>query len=393
MSEEKAKHSAVSSTKAIVYQLCIAVQKCYEMVEEQAVLIEELGDVTTEGYSQIEVKQYNDSLTDGHPNLWKTLQNWIRDDFDISSYNALILHTTQQFGKNATIKQWNDSTSSRRLEILEKIHDENEIGYQDKIKKQSATKDDLIPIPQPPVPEVLKYQRYIFEKLHEDKLKEIVSKFFIEASSPTLSKLYIEIQQKYIKGILNTKRPDFLNALIGFIAQPQSEGEKHWRITYKEFDDKIGELQALYNRETRIFPTKYFDSGYIPRQDQTKNKNQYLFIKKIEDIEHHEALEDAFNDYIRTIETINDEFKKYCVSIARTESYKKQLMRLFGGMHRKHARNCSNIIKDSQDFYDTVTTEPPPVFSGFDAIPSEFRNGILHVEMNDASKNFKWRLN
>lgn len=64
---------ATASIDAIVYQLGVAVSKCFELDEGQVLVIEELGDVTVEDVLQIEVKCYTDSLTDGHKNFWNTL--------------------------------------------------------------------------------------------------------------------------------------------------------------------------------------------------------------------------------------------------------------------------------------------------------------------------------
>ena len=126
MSTCKVNHDATASSKGTIYQLCVAVQKCYEMVEEQKVLIESMGDVTIDGSQQVETKFYSDVLTDGHINFWKTLHNWMHDDFDPMPYASLILHTTQQFSKNATISEWNKSNPKERLEILKAINQQAE---------------------------------------------------------------------------------------------------------------------------------------------------------------------------------------------------------------------------------------------------------------------------
>ncbi len=86
MSTEKVRQDATASTRGTIYQLCVAVEKCYELREGKKLLIEELGDVTIKGDQQVEVKQYSDSLTDGHHNLWNTLKNWMDDGFDHTQY-------------------------------------------------------------------------------------------------------------------------------------------------------------------------------------------------------------------------------------------------------------------------------------------------------------------
>src|SRR5574340_163512 len=122
MSADKLAQDATASTKGTIYQLCVAVQKCYEMVAGQKVLIESMGDVTIPGAQQVETKLYVDVLTDNHPNFWNTLHNWMQDGFDSTQYAALILYTTQQFGERATISEWNRSTPDQRRAILEAIN-------------------------------------------------------------------------------------------------------------------------------------------------------------------------------------------------------------------------------------------------------------------------------
>ena len=130
----KISNDATSSTKGTVYQLCVAVQKCFEMLSGQKVLIEKEGDVTIENEQQVETKFYSDDLTDGHKNLWNTLKNWIQPHFDETAYSSLILFTTQQFGRAATIKDWNDCDLEKRVGLLTSIH----AGFEDDYKKEQA---------------------------------------------------------------------------------------------------------------------------------------------------------------------------------------------------------------------------------------------------------------
>ncbi len=103
MNAKKVRSDATASTRGTIYHLCVAVKKCYELRQGQKLLIEELGDITIENEQQVEIKHYADSLTDGHHNFWNTLKNWMDDGFDHTPYSSLILHTTQEFGAEATI--------------------------------------------------------------------------------------------------------------------------------------------------------------------------------------------------------------------------------------------------------------------------------------------------
>ena len=182
------------------------------MLSGQKVLIEKKGDVTIENEQQVETKFYSDDLTDGHKNLWNTLKNWIQPHFDETAYSSLILFTTQQFGRAATIKDWNDCDLEKRVGLLTSIH----ASFEDDYKKEQAK-----PGGKASPSAVLLLQREVLDASARDKLRRILSKFGIEAGSPTLPDLHQRIKDQYIKGILNGKKDDFLNALIGFITQPQ----------------------------------------------------------------------------------------------------------------------------------------------------------------------------
>ena len=384
MRTNKLSQDASDSTKGIIYQLCIAVQKCYEMIASQKVLVESLGDVTIEAQEQVETKNYRHPLTDNHPNLWGTIRNWMKDDFDSSPYISLILHTTQQFGKNATIRAWNNSGLENRLEILKEIHKKNEERESARAKRTSEKKAKI--------PDSLSHQRFALDASRQEKLRDVIGKFVIEACSPELPELHTIIKQRYIKGILDGKKDDFLNALIGFITQPQSRRGQNWEISYEAFERKVGDLTSLYHRETRVFPRKYLDDSKTIDTKQVEEFGCHAFVKKINDIRYSEVIPDAIRDYIATAKTVLEEFKNYEVPVSRTENYNNELAKHFNTRFRYACRNCQDIIRESQNFYDSIMAEEPRVFEGFERPPDAFRNGLIHAQMDDDEKKLRWRL-
>lgn len=385
MSSDKLLNDATASTKGTIYQLCVAVEKCYEMVRGQKVLIECQGDVTVFESQQVETKFYSDALTDNHPNIWKTLLNWMQDGFDPTEYSSLILFTTQQFGERATISEWNGLTLPQRIEKLEGI---NRLAEERELKRQKVAAGG-----QSKIPDVLFHQRFVLDTLRRSKLRQVLEKFVIEACSPDLPELHTLIKQRNIKGILEGKKDDFLNALIGFITKAGEPRSKNWEITYEEFDKKVGDLTTLYCRETRVFPKKYLN--YSQRQDaqQLNDQHNYTFVQKIRNIEYPEVIPEAVSDYIVALKTVNDEFKNYEVPPQRTKNYAEELIKLFTTRYRRACRGCIDIIKESKDFFDDTTADEPRSFEGFDDRPPlSFRNGLLHSELDDNDKNLKWRL-
>src|SRR4051812_412328 len=120
----RATNDASRSSQGTIYQVYVALVKCFEMATGQSVVIERMGDVTIEGAAQIEVKQYSDDdpLTNSHPNFWNTLNNWVTNSPDENQCPALMLHTTQAFGARTALRNWNASDEKKRLSILEEIH-------------------------------------------------------------------------------------------------------------------------------------------------------------------------------------------------------------------------------------------------------------------------------
>jgi hypothetical protein len=384
MSTDKLPQDATASTKGVIYQLCVAVQKCYEMVAGQKVLIERLGDVTIPDSHQVETKLYSDALTDNHPNLWTTLRNWVADEFGATGYAALILYTTQHFGEHATISQWNEATSQQRLEILGAIH---RLSEERESKRQGNTAGLKLK-----TPDVLLHQRYVLDPGRRAKLLQVTERFLIEACSPTLPELHALIQQKYIKGILDGKKVDFLNVLIGFITKADESGGQNWEITYEEFEKKVGDLITLFCRETRVFPRKHFDRAQLPDFQQLEAHREHAFVQKIRDIEYHEVIPMAVKEYTGAVRTVNEEFRNYEVPPSRTENYANEIIQVFESRHRTASRRCTDVVVDSQNFYDEITVEAPREFEGFDTLPTAFRNGILHMQLDDVDKQLYWRL-
>jgi hypothetical protein len=363
--------------------MCVAVQKCFEMLSGQKVLIEKEGDVTIENKQQVETKLYSDHLTDGHKNLWNTLRNWLQPGFDETAYSSLILFTTQQFGKEATMKIWNDCGLEKRIALLTSIHGDFEDAYKTEQKKSNGKASPSA---------ILLLQREVLDASARDKLRRILSKFEIEASSPTLPDLHQRIKDQYIKGILNGKKDDFLNALIGFITQPQGTKGQNWEITFDQFDKKVGDLKTLYCRDTRVFPGKFFQNQNALANGQIQNHLDHRFVVKIKEIEHHTVISEAIGDYLAAVQTLNEELAKYEIPPDRGTRYTDEILASFEKHYRIACRKCRNVLADSQVFFDERTVEPPRDFEGFSHTPIRFRNGILHMHMDDDIKTVQWKL-
>jgi hypothetical protein len=379
MSAEKVRQEATASTRGTIYALCVAVLKCYELRNGQKLLIEEMGDVTIENHQQIEVKQYSDKLTDGHHNFWNTLTNWMANGFDHTPYTSLILHTTQEFGSEATISEWNGIGSDKRLELLQKIKERFETVY--KISKAANPKQTSS--------SVLKYQRFVMDIKRRTQLKALIGKVWIEAKSKKIPDLYEELKHDRARGVLTGKKDDYLNSLIGFVCRPGKKTGDRWEIGYEDFEAKIGELNAIYNKETRRFPRKHFGSRDLVDEKTTRDD---LFVSKIREIEYHEVICSAIHDYEATMSTLEQEFRTYAVDPEIVIAYAGEVENRFLADHRISCRKCLDEVADSKDLFDRTIGNPAPALPGFGDTPDGFRNGLLHQRMDNSDADLKWRL-
>lgn len=369
---------ATASIDAIVYQLGVAVSKCFELDEGQVLVIEELGDVTVEDVLQIEVKCYTDSLTDGHKNFWNTLTNWMDAGFDHSKYQSLVLYTTQAFGPEGEISKWNEFTVSERIKFLETVN----VQFEESFKQRGAKDSKAMPSP------TLLQQRRLLLGGVRSKLESVVAKVAIEASSPTKSELYRYLERVKAKGILPKNKALYVNALIGFVTRMGRDKGTRWEITYEDFDKELQGLNGRLSIESKAFPSTFYDA-FAHSQHSTQDD---LFIRKIQDIDHGKHLPDAIKEYHSALLTAGNVLEKHVLFNSSLQKYRDLVNRTFRMLYENACLKGDHSITAAKIFYNTTCTSEPPTFSGFDDSPHWFRNGILHMSMNDPAGDYQWRL-
>ncbi len=366
----KLSQDASASAKGQLYQYYVALKKAFELKENQSLYIEKYGDITIKNAVQIETKRYSDSLTDLHPNFWNTLKNWMNDDFKHQSYEKLILLTTQDYGENTKLKDWNNKTPEEKMQTLVNIQNANPS----------------------PSPKIKSFFDIIFNKSKMDSLKAILRKFVIVTSSQDSIEYFDSIKNQYAKGIPENLQNNFLNALLGFIICPDIVEGNGWEITYCDFKKCCESLTEQYCSGSKIFPQTYSIQN-MPDSEKEKYST-YLFITKIEDIEYKEVISEAMSHYWQTQNTIIDDLKKRCVPKSHFDTYEENLLNNYRPEFSIAKRNAEpeKIIKHSQNFYDTIMKAPAPNFANFNDTPIYFKNGILHILADDEKKDIKWKL-
>jgi hypothetical protein len=369
--------NATASARGTIYQLCSAVEACFELRPGERLLIEEFGDLTVPGAHQTEVKHYNDSLTDGHTNFWNTLYNWCLGGTDVSDFSKLVLSTTQPFGARARIARWNELADEERLELLITLHSESEQRF---AGEPPGTK----------VPHILLQQRELLAATNRTQLYEVVKKVIIDAGQPVMSALFSELANTWFRAVSEVKQATALNSLIGFVCRPDMPTGSRWEITYQDFNKEYRDLVHAHGVETREFPHAAFNrlqemSLPIPTEPDP-------FIRKIFDIEHHRRVPTAIRDYQSVIDTIDQEFREYTGNHARLRNFRRMVIERF---ELTYETACTGVATDNaaaRAFYNNTMVAPPPSFAGYNDSPDWFRNGLLHVLMNDDDQSYQWKL-
>jgi hypothetical protein len=382
---EKQRNNATASAYGTVYQLYVALLKCFELCSGQRVIIERYGDVTTNSLEQIEVKRYAGNLTDSHLNFWNTLYNWTQPSFKPSLYSSLLLCTTQPIGPRSLLRQWNSSPPKRRLEILRSICPTNKRP----IPKRTKHRDKKV---KGTVSPATVLQKQVLSRQRRDKLLEAIPIISIASSSPDFQAGFQMMQDRFCKSILQRKRHEFLKQLLGFLLSPPVLGEKTWEITYEQFDEQVRTLTPQYCHGTHQFPMKHIRNIGPLTAEQQDSSMRHLFVQKIVEIEYHEMIVQAVQEHGAARDTILEEFQDYQVSDSKYLDYAQEVIRMYRPLYKIACRKMTDAIRDSKNFFDERMAELPPTFPGFETTPVAFKNGLLHMQQDDPQHQLQWRL-
>jgi hypothetical protein len=346
----------------------------------QRLIIEELGDVTVPDLVQVEVKHYSDSLTDGHPNFWNTLYNWTIPTFDSSKYQALVLHTTQYLSKVTRLVAWNESDADSRLKLLLEIHAEAEKAFTERLGKVTSAKPS----------KTLQQQRALLKGDHLASLKDVIGRILIEARSETLTELSKTLCSREAKHVLDSNAEKYINSLLGYVCRVDKAPGESWEIGYEEFKAEIESLTKIYCSESREFPRAQLDLATGLEFPEIADS---LFISKIREIGcDNRVVVRAIKDYQGTVNTIAQEFREYTASRSRLKSFQNQVEHIFEYDFAAACLAVTNIDADSKKFLFSTLGKLPPSFPGYADSPPEFRNGVLHMMMDDDAFDRAWRL-
>ncbi|WP_421212060.1 hypothetical protein [Aeromonas enteropelogenes] len=370
--------------KALQYQLLVAVEYCYDLEPGESLWLEILGDVTVPGKTQTEVKHYSDNLTDSHSNFWNTLKNWLHEDFDRTSFKRLVLLTTQEFGAQSQLKDWNQRTTAERLMVIEKIASASQASAEKRAGKPS--KSQLL-------------QQYVIAPERRDMLIQVLERMHITTGADSLEQRIQNYQTRHLKPIRPSKYQQFIDDLLGFICSTKlvSQG---WQITHQAFSDKLSELTHRYMKHPKVFPPVNTDE--LKRSIDIEEIRTMPFAQKIVEIGGENYLMRAALQRVVAQTTISELYSDGVLFKPAVDSYLRNHLNLHLYERESAMLDCIGLTSQtdlnthSMKFYlqrHALAVEP---FCGLEHTMAEFRNGIYHMlageKPRDKNEEFHWRL-
>lgn len=372
-------NDATDKIKGFLYQFYIALKYCFELNPNEKLFIEKYGDVTIEKISQIEVKNYNNPLTDTHENLWNTLYNWCSDSFDAIQYKNLILLTTQQIGKKSKLNGWNNKPMTDKLSVIISI-------AHDYCKKNKEVKTDT-------KTSKIRQMSKIISDENREKLKMILDKFIIIDRAEGFEDVFEDMKIKHANHIPESNQEQYLNGLLGFVINPNTV-ENNWEISFEMFSNETKTLTGIYHVKTVVFPKRQINFS----DNEIQAKNGSLFVKKIAAIGYDAVEIGAIHDFLNANNLFLTELAECKMQPDLIENYERELLASFDPKKRQHYRKVSNVldsnevISESQDLYDEVTGEAVQPFVNYNDTSRSFRNGFYHIMADEPDDKITWLL-
>lgn len=370
---------ATPMMRGAIFQLCVAVERCFRLKSGQSVYVEELGDVSIPGETQTEVKHYTAPLTDNHPNFWNTLYNWTEPESQAENFRFLILHTTQQFGARSRLVDFNNLSANDRIQLLLQIHADLESEH---VRRSGS--EDVRPS------QTLAQQRDLLHGDRRERLNALMEKICIEARCASASELYEQLCEEKAAHVLDANARSYIDALIGFVCKPKMAGDMRWTVTFDEFKVHCQYLTSIYCTGSRQFPRAEFERL---RDIEFSETRQDIFIRKIADVGGSgKVITTAIREYEGTTATIATEFRRHTSAAMQLREFEGEVIGVF---EAAHLRACLKPVHDehsSMRFYLTMVTSTPPSFPGYTDSPHSFRNGILHIAMDDEKRQYVWKV-
>ena len=372
-------HSALSQKAGDVYHYYIAILYMFQIEDWSKCTIEESGDIAFYNIEEkqiynIEVKHHIEpkELKIYEEEFLKTLYNWFNIRKQFNEHTQLILFTTSNISEHNILKYWNSFDNNKRYKELQANSKKRDGSYYANITKY------LLPISR-----------------NVNILKELLNKIVINESSPNILNIKNRIfKNSYFNSFSKDEhKNEVINSLYGLIGEGL-KGNKKWKITKKEFNQKLKELTVL--AQEKILRT---DDDIKIKKQSVKDYKEKLFIKKLENIEFKEdVMELAVNDYAKTVIEASKrmELTNSVEYKARLNGYEESLIKQVNEVQIKYKyRSGDNIRKSQESYFEIMESSKVPFMpQEFDDRTTFFQKGYFHILADDdtTSKKICWSL-
>ncbi|WP_313083879.1 hypothetical protein [Pulveribacter sp.] len=387
---------------ALQYQLLVAVEQCHDLMPGECLWIEAMGDVTVPRKTQIEVKHYRDKLTDSHQNFWNTIRNWLHERFDRKSYKSLVLLTTQEFGAQSRLKDWNNLTAVQRLERMQKIGSDGAVAPQTQMEEPAEPEDEAVQTAGTTARKPSKaraLQQVVLAPESREALMEVLERMLIIPGEDALPELIDSYKARYLRAIRPSLQQQYLDDLLGFMFSTELV-LNGWKISNEAFTAKLTDLHSSYSKHPPEFPFR--DLRPLEEKVDLDEIRPMLFARKILEIGDEKQLKRAALHRLFALDTISELLKDQIPINSPLQLYLHN-HRSNHFVEREAAildcdglRDDAALKKASLRFYLARLKAPTEPFCAMANTMPEFRNGIYHMladeNPKDKEKEFHWKL-
>lgn len=350
-----------------IYQVLIAIEKCFEAKPNETIWIECFGDVY-DGKTSTEVKHHctEHNLSSNSKDFWNTLKNLVVEDS--SAFERIVLHTTSFIANNSIFYNWNDLSAKRKLNVI-------------KSHKPTRTTKHL-------------YET-IFDEATDSQLKSILSRFTIEHSQlPVEEKWKSLLQMRQLKCVAEPYRESILNWIYSYINKNAIEESRLWRVNINDFDDAFQvqvnrwsgdripfpvdrEKYDLDQQSSFPFLSEYKDIG-LRAHDRGNALNDYFKAKNSEenlvDLKP-DIMPELLEDYARDV-------------VEKATGYKRQYSYQIESEDLGSAKSTKAARDAYLEFYNSPVLDVPEVTN----TRPYFMRGKIHEAINKELYTWKYEI-
>lgn len=327
--------TAASQQAGFVYQFHRAIEALFDLKPGQMLGIEVIDDFHVEGAGkperlvQVKLHRPRSALTDGAPDLWKTLGIWARavadGSLDLGSVRELCLLTT------ATLPQ--DSIGA----LIAEGRPAEEIVVRLLAVPRSRTKS-------------LARDFQCVHDLDPDDIRVLAARLVIRAEDTPLAGINALIEARLrASGFHAETLAEAREALIGWVEGrmvPALAAGHGPVITEEEFHLALTNLRDRFVRD--FLPARFADPSTIPVAEYAGQKDS-VFVRQLEAIDAPQTMVNrAIRDYLRAVKERSAWIDRIDILPDRLAAYDRELIERWEPLHEACCEECADGDEEAQ---------------------------------------------